>query len=144
MPLFNKILIANRGEIAVRIIRACRDLGIKSVAVYSDVDAEAMHVRLADEAYNIGPKSPRESYLRVDKLIATAKLAGAEAIHPGYGFLSEKPELPAACKEAGIVFIGPSAEAMVLMGEKTAARRRMEAAGVPMKASTPKQPNGWL
>lgn len=130
--MFRKVLIANRGEIAIRVIRACRDLGIATVAVYSDPDKDALHVRMADEAYHIGPALARESYLRVDKLIDVAKRSGAEALHPGYGFLSEKEELPNACAAAGIVFIGPSGDAMQAMGEKTAARRRMKAAGVPV------------
>ncbi|MCS7001768.1 MAG: acetyl-CoA carboxylase biotin carboxylase subunit [Dehalococcoidia bacterium] len=128
----SKVLIANRGEIAVRVIRACRELGIRTVAVYSDPDRDALHVRMADEAINIGPAIARQSYLNVDKIIAAAKETGADAIHPGYGFLSEKPELPMACEAAGLTFIGPSASAMSAMGEKTAARRRMRAANVPI------------
>jgi len=131
MAKFKKILIANRGEIAVRIIRACRELGIATVAVYSDVDRNALHVRKADEAYAIGPAAARESYLNIEKILAVAKKAKVDAIHPGYGFLSENAEFADACAKAGVKFIGPTAAAMNIMGSKTSARRAMEAAGVP-------------
>ena len=129
---FRKVLVANRGEIAVRVVRTLHEMGIAAVAVYSDVDRAALHVRVADEAYPIGPAAASESYLRVDKIIDTAKRAGCDAIHPGYGFLSENPLLPEACEQAGIVFIGPPASAMRQMGSKTAARKRMQDAGVPI------------
>ena len=130
--MFKKVLVANRGEIAVRILRTLREMGIASVAVYSEADREALHVRMADEAVPIGPAPSRESYLVVDKIIGAARRTGAEAIHPGYGFLSEKAELPRACALAGITFIGPDASAMDAMGYKTSARERMIAAGVPV------------
>ncbi len=130
--MFNKILIANRGEIACRIIRTCRRLGIRTVAVYSEVDGNAQHVRQADEAYLIGGPRPVDSYLRQDAIIATAKQSGAQAIHPGYGFLSENEQFATACEQAGIVFIGPTADAIEKMGSKSAAKALMEKAGVPV------------
>ena len=134
--MFKKILIANRGEIAVRIVRACRELGIQTVAVYSDVDRASLHVRLADEAYPIGPAASRESYLRIDKLIDVAKKSGCDAVHPGYGFLAENPALPRACTDIGITFIGPSAEAMDAMGSKTAGKQLARRAEVPTVPGT--------
>ncbi len=130
--MLRKCLIANRGEIAVRIIRACRELGIGSVAVYSDVDATARHVQLADEGYRLGEASPSESYLNSDKLIAAALATGCDCVHPGYGFLSENADFAAAVTTAGLTWIGPSAAAMRAMGSKTAARALMEPAGVPV------------
>jgi len=129
---FRKVLIANRGEIAVRVARTLHEMGIGAVAVYSDADRASLHVRMADEAYPIGPAPAGESYLRIDKIIDTAKRAGCDAIHPGYGFLSENPLMPEACERAGIVFVGPAASAMRQMGSKTAARAKMSAAGVPI------------
>jgi acetyl-CoA carboxylase biotin carboxylase subunit len=134
--MFKKILIANRGEIAVRIIRACREMGIGAAAAYSDADRASEHVLLADEAYAIGPAPSSESYLRIDKLIDVTRRCGADALHPGYGFLAENPALPRACQEAGITFVGPTAEAMELMGSKIEARRVAERAGVPTVPGT--------
>jgi acetyl-CoA carboxylase biotin carboxylase subunit len=130
--MFKKILIANRGEIAVRILRACREMDITSVAVFSDVDRASLHVRLADEAYPMGPAPARESYLRVDKLLEIAQRAGCDALHPGYGFLAENPALAQACADAGVTFVGPSPTAMEQLGSKTAARQLAHRAGVAM------------
>jgi acetyl-CoA carboxylase biotin carboxylase subunit len=129
--MFDKILIANRGEIAVRIVRACREMGIIPVAVYSDADRAALHVRMAAEAYYIGPSPAPESYLNIDRILTVAKRCGAEALHPGYGFLSENSDFAEACGISGIKFIGPSPASMKIMGSKTKARQQMEKSGVP-------------
>src|SRR5690349_3904572 len=130
--MFRKVLIANRGEIAVRIIRTLREMGIASVAVYSDADRAALHVRMADEAVPVGPSPSAGSYLRIDRIMDAARKHGADAIHPGYGFLSENAEFAAACEGAGVIFIGPSADAIRKMGSKTSARELATAAGVPI------------
>lgn len=134
--MIKKILIANRGEITVRIIRACRDMNIKAVAVYSEADKTALHVRLADEAYCIGAPPSVESYLKIDKIIEVAKQCGADAIHPGYGFLAENSNFARAVTDAGLIFIGPSPEAMELMGSKTGARKAVTKANVPIVPGT--------
>lgn len=134
--MFRRMLIANRGEIAVRVIRACRELGITAVAVFSEADRAALHVQLADEAYPIGPAPSRESYLRIDRVIEVARRARCDALHPGYGFLSENPELPRACQQAELVFVGPTAEAMQRLGSKTAARQLAAHLGVPTVPGT--------
>ncbi len=130
--MIRRLLIANRGEIAVRIIRACRELGIENVAVYSEADAEARHVREADIAVAIGPAPARESYLDIGRIIGAARSSGAEAVHPGYGFLSERAPFARACEDAGLIFVGPPAAALESMGSKTGARRLMASAGVPL------------
>jgi len=134
--MFSKVLIANRGEIAVRVMRACREMGVRTVAVYSEVDRGALHVRYADEAYLLGPAPSTESYLRIDRILEIAQRCGAQAVHPGYGFLAENPEFARACERAGVVFIGPPAAAMELMGSKTASRRTLINAGLPVVPGT--------
>lgn len=136
MSMVNKVLIANRGEIAVRIIRACREIGVETVAVFSEADRQAMHVRFADEAYCIGPAPSKESYLRMDKILEVAELSGADAIHPGYGFLAEREEFAIACAERGIKFIGPKPSAIAAMGDKMTARETVRKAGVPVVPGT--------
>src|SRR5207253_7124079 len=130
--LFNKVLVANRGEIAIRVMRACRELGIATVAVYSDADRSSIHVRYADEAFHIGGAAATESYLQLDRIVKVAHDCGAEAIHPGYGFLSEKATFPDACEAAGIKFIGPPGSAMRVLGSKLAARKLAVENGVPV------------
>src|SRR5271165_133879 len=130
--MFHKILIANRGEIACRIIRTAGRMGIATVAIYSQADRGALHVALADEALPVGPAPARDSYLNIGAIIAAARASGVEAVHPGYGFLSENPDFPEACQRAGLVFIGPSSAAMRAMGSKAAAKKLMEEAGVPV------------
>src|SRR5690606_5038993 len=130
--MFSKILIANRGEIACRIIHTAHRMGIRCVAVYSDADADARHVAMADEAFNVGPAASSERYLRTGKSIVVAKESGAQAIHPGYGFLSENTQFAEACEANNIVFIGPPSSAIAAMGSKSAAKAIMEKAGVPL------------
>jgi acetyl-CoA carboxylase, biotin carboxylase subunit len=135
--MFRKILVANRGEIALRVVRACKELGIRTVAVYSEADRESLHVRFADDAVCIGPPAARDSYLNIPRLIAAAEITGAEAIHPGYGFLAENAEFAEICERSDIVFIGPSAEQIRLMGDKAMARKTMMGVGVPTVPGSP-------
>ncbi len=135
--MFKKVLIANRGEIALRVIRACRELGIQTVAVYSEADRESLHVRFADDDVCIGPAPARESYLRIPRLIAAAEIAGADAIHPGYGFLAENAEFAETCAASGVTFIGPTPQQIRMMGDKAAARSKMIEVGVPVVPGTP-------
>lgn len=134
--MIHKVLIANRGEIAVRVMRSCREMGIRTVAVFSEADRTARHVLYADEACLIGPAASRESYLNIDKIIMAAKRHEVDAIHPGYGFLSENSEFARRCREEGIIFIGPDPETMDAMGDKISARKHMIAAGVPVVPGT--------
>ncbi|MEI8258269.1 MAG: biotin carboxylase N-terminal domain-containing protein, partial [Deltaproteobacteria bacterium] len=134
--MFKKVLIANRGEIALRIIRACKELGLHTVAVHSEVDAEALHVRFADEAVCIGPATPRLSYLNVPSIIAAAEITGADAIHPGYGFLSENAEFAEVCRRCKITWIGPNPESMRAWGDKVTARTNAARFGLPMLPGT--------
>ena len=135
--MFNKVLIANRGEIALRVIRACRELGIQTVAVYSEADRDSLHVRFADDDVCIGPPAGRESYLKIPRIIAAAEITGADAIHPGYGFLAENAEFSETCTASGITFIGPTAHQIRVMGDKASARKAMADCGVPIVPGTP-------
>ena len=141
--MITRLLIANRGEIALRVIRACRELGVESVAVYSDADAHAPHVSAADRSVHIGPAPAADSYLSTSRLLDAVRASGADAVHPGYGFLSENASFAAACERAGIVFVGPPSAVIAQMGSKIAARRLMQTAGVPVvPGETPRRSNG--
>src|SRR5690625_1228080 len=130
--MIKKVLIANRGEIAVRIIRACHEMDIETVAIYSEADQDSLHVRLADEAYCIGSTSPSKSYLNIESIMGVALSSGVDAIHTGYGFLAENPNFSEVCSDFNIIFVGPSSEAIRKMGTKDVARKTMESAGVPI------------
>jgi len=134
--MFNRVLVANRGEIAVRVIRALHELGVEAVAIYSTADRDSMHVRIADHAICVGPPAASESYLRIPSVIAAAETTGCEAVHPGYGFLAENPAFVVACVESDLVFVGPPADVMAMMGDKISAKRAMRAANVPTVPGT--------
>ncbi|TDB93141.1 biotin carboxylase N-terminal domain-containing protein, partial [Actinomadura sp. 7K534] len=134
--MFHKILVANRGEIALRVVRACRELGIGSVAVYSSADEDSLAVAGADEAVRIGPEHPRRSYLSIPAIMEAAALSGADAVHPGYGFLSEEPDFPEVCEKAGITFIGPPHDVLARLGDKSRARELMADCGLPLLPGT--------
>src|SRR5918995_7207374 len=135
--MIRRLLIANRGEIALRVIRACRELGVETVAVYSEADRESLHVRFADDDVCIGPPPSRNSYLRIPSLIAAAEITGADAIHPGYGFLAENAEFAETCAASNVTFIGPTPDQIRVMGDKAAARKAMTAVDVPIVPGTP-------
>ncbi|HID32671.1 MAG TPA: acetyl-CoA carboxylase biotin carboxylase subunit [bacterium (Candidatus Stahlbacteria)] len=135
--MIRKVLVANRGEIAIRVLKACRELGIETATIFSEADRDSLHLRYADEAHEVGPPPPVESYLAIEKIIEIAKRSGSDAIHPGYGFLAENPDFARACEEARIIYIGPSSEALTLVGDKIAARETVRAAGVPIIPGTP-------
>lgn len=130
--MFEKVLIANRGEIAVRIIRACRELGIKTVAVYSTADKNSLHAQISDEAICIGPANSKDSYLNMKAIMSACEITGADAIHPGFGFLSENPHFARMCQKCGVTFIGPDAHSIEMLGGKAQAKKTMEQAGVPV------------
>src|SRR6188508_3350887 len=135
--MFKKVLVANRGEIALRVIRACKELDIETVAIYSEADRESLHVRFADDDVCIGPPPARESYLRISRIIAAAEITGADAIHPGYGFLAENAEFAETCRASNITFIGPTGDQIRQMGDKATARRLASEAGVPTVPGSP-------
>ena len=132
MKFFEKILVANRGEIAIRVMRACRELGVETVAIYSDADKNALHVKYADEAFHVGEAPPSKSYLNIDRIFEVAKKSGAEAVHPGYGFLAENYRFARRCQEEGVTFIGPSWQTIEMMGSKIGSKKTMRDVGVPV------------
>ena len=136
MKFFEKILVANRGEIAIRVMRACRELGVETVAIYSDADKNALHVKYADEAFHVGEAPPSKSYLNIDRILEVAKKSGAEAVHPGYGFLAENYRFAHRCQEEGVTFIGPSWQTIEMMGSKIGSKKTMRDVGVPVVPGT--------